>query len=469
VKVFGPDLVEEALLPAPRSLIRRLGGVQIFVLSFVGLILIGTAGLLLLPGLYAGPRLGLVDALFMATSAVCVTGLIVVDTATYFTPLGQAWILALIQAGGLGIVTFTTLIFAVLGRRRSLRLEEAAGGQTTVLKRFESVHLIRAIVLVTLSLEAVGAAFLWLLWQGEMGGMGALWPAIFHSVSAFCNAGFSIFSDSLMGFRESPLTLLAIGSLVVLGGLGFIVLEDLRAALIARRGYRIAVHTRLVLATTGVLLLGAWLLFTAFEWTHQLEGLTVTERLANAFYMSVTPRTAGFNTVDYAEVSNASLFVTIVLMVIGGSPGSMAGGIKTVSLAVLVLLLAARLRGDRHVHAFHRTIPPGTVARAASLAIGGIAILGSAVFLLLVTETALDPAEDRGRFVRLVFEAHSAFGTVGLSMGATPELSVAGRLIVTALMFLGRVGPAAVVAAMFTAGVRRRARYRFGEEDVNLA
>jgi trk system potassium uptake protein TrkH len=397
-----------------------------------------------------------------------VTGLIVVDTATEFTPLGQAWLLALIQAGGLGFMTFTTVLYMALGRRRSLRLEEAAGGKS-VLKRFESIHLIRAILVVTFSVEALGAAFLWLLWQGEMGGVGALWPAIFHSISAFCNAGFSVFSDSLSGFRESPVTLVVISSLVVLGGLGFIVIEDVRARLVARKQYRIALHTRLVLTTSAVLLLGAWLLFTGFEWTHQLEGLTAAERLANAFYMSVTPRTAGFNTVDYAQVSNASLFLTIVLMVIGGSPGSMAGGIKTVSLAVLVLLLVARLRGERHVHAFHRTIPPGTVARAASLAIGGIAILGGAVFLLLVTETALDPAEDRGQFVRLIFEAHSAFGTVGLSMGATPELSVAGRLIITVLMFLGRVGPAAVVAAMFTAGMRHRVRYRFGEEDVNLA
>lgn len=469
MKVFGPDLFEEATLPAPRSLIRRLGGVQIFVLSFASLIAIGTLGFLVLPGLYTGPRLGFVDALFTATSAVCVTGLIVVDTATYFTPLGQAWVLALIQAGGIGIVTFTTLIFAAMGRRRSLRMEEAVGGQAAILKHLRSIHLVRAILVVTFSLEALGAMVIWLLWRAQLGSAGAVWPAVFHAVSAFCNAGFSIFSDSLVGVRESPASLGVVCGLVILGGLGFIVVEDLRARFLQRRTRRLAVHTRLVLAATAALLLGGWILFLTFEWSHALAPLSVTDRITNAFYMSVAPRTVGFNTVDYAEVSNPSLFLTIIFMVIGGSPGSMAGGIKTITAAVLVLLLVARLRGERRVQVFDRAVPQGTVGRAASLAMGGVAILGGAVFLLLVSETGQGNFGDRAEFVRVVFEAHSAFGTVGLSMGVTPELSTTGRLIVTGLMFLGRVGPAAVVAAMFTAGVRHRARFRYGEEDVILA
>jgi trk system potassium uptake protein TrkH len=470
VKVFGPDLVEEAILPAPRSLVRRLGGIQIFVLSFLALILIGALGLLVLPGIYTDERLGVVDALFTATSAVCVTGLIVVDTATYFTPLGQAWILAMIQAGGIGIVTFTTLIIAMLGRRRSLRLEEAVGGASSILKHLESIHLIRSILAVTFSVEALGALLLWLLWQPELGMAGAIWPALFHAVSAFCNAGFSLFSDSLIQFRDNPTTLAVISTLVVMGGLGFIVLEDLRGRLAAKRLYRVSTHTRLVLVSTGVLLVAGWFFFALFEWRHELAGLTFVERLANAFHMAVTPRTAGFNSVDYAQLSNPSLFLTIVLMVIGGSPGSMAGGIKTVTASVLVLLFLTRLRGERSVHAFERTIPPGTVARAASLAIGGLAILGGAIFLLLISETAAPSAAEHDHFLRLVFEAHSAFGTVGLSMGpTTSELTPAGKLVITSLMFLGRVGPAAVVGAMFAAGVRHHARFRYGEEDVNLA
>jgi trk system potassium uptake protein TrkH len=402
------------------------------------------------------------DALFTATSAVCVTGLIVVDTATYFTPLGQAWILALIQAGGLGIVTFTTLIITMLGRRRSLRLEEAAGGSASLLRHVDSARLIRSILLSTLSIEAVGAGFLWLLWQFDMGAR--------HAVSAFCNAGFGTFSDSLVPFSESPATLIVISLLVVLGGLGFIVLEDVRGWIVSRKLYRLTTHTRIVLASTGLLLLGGWVLFALFEWSHQLAGLTFFERVVNALHMSVTPRTAGFNSVDYAQVRNPSLFLTIILMVVGGSPGSTAGGVKTVTVSLLVLLFLTRLHGDRSVQAFERTIPPATVSRAASLAIGGLAILGGAVFLLLIFETGSDPVRDRDLLIRLVFEAHSAFGTVGLSMGTTTrELGPAGKLVVIALMFLGRVGPAAVVGAMFAAGMRQQSRFRFGEEDVNLA
>ena len=468
MKEFGPDLYQEAMLPAPRFLLRRLGGVQIFVLSFLVLIAIGTTGFLVLPGLYTGEEMGFVDALFTATSAVCVTGLIVVDTATYFTPFGQAWVLALIQAGGLGILTFTTLIFAALGRRSSLSLEEAVGGHSAILKNVESRHLVATIVAVTLALEAAGGVVLWLLWQDEMGWTGAFWPAVFHAVSAFCNAGFSVFTDSLVGFRTEEATLLVVGVLVILGGLGFIVVEDLRARYVKRTARRLSVHTRLVLAATAALLLVGWLLFAVFEWRHQLADLTLTERLANAAYMSVTPRTAGFNTVDYAEVTNPSLFLTILLMLVGGSPGSTAGGFKTVTFALLVLLLFARLRGDRQVHVFSRSIPLETLNRSIGLVIGGLTVLGSSVFFLMVSEAQVGGFGDRIDFVRFVFEAHSAFGTVGLSMGATPELSTAGRLMVTFLMFVGRVGPAAVVAAMFRARRQHHPRFRYGEEDVIL-
>ena len=214
---------------------RRLGGVQLFALSFPGLIALGTAGLLFLPGLYTGARLGFVDALFTATIAVCVTGLIVVDTATYFTVWGQAWILLLVQAGGLGILTFTTLIVTALGRRGSLSMEEATAGHAAYLRHVKTDDLIRTVVTVTLLLETIGAALLWVLWQGELGGQGALWPAFFHAVSAYCNAGFSIFTDSLTGFANSSTTVLVVSALVVVGGLGFIVLEDLRARWIDRR------------------------------------------------------------------------------------------------------------------------------------------------------------------------------------------------------------------------------------------
>ena len=227
-------------------------------------------------------------------------------------------------------------------------------------------------------------------------------------------------------------------------------------------------HTRTVLGTTLVLILIGWLLFLTFEWAHSLAYLSITDRVANALFLSVTPRTAGFSTVDYASVSNASLFLTMVLMLVGGSPGSTAGGLKTTTLTLLVLLLLARLRGLRDVLVLDRTVPRETIQRATSVAMGGLAVLGSAIFLLLVTEGTGAGVADRNNLAQLIFEAHSAFGTVGLSMGATPELTTVGRLIVSGLMLFGRLGPIVVVAAMGVAQRRGRASFRYGEEDVIL-
>jgi trk system potassium uptake protein TrkH len=460
-------LLEER--PGRPAGVRALTAAQLFVLSFLGLIAIGTAGLLLLPGLYTGEGLGLVDALFTATSAVCVTGLIVVDTATYFTRAGQAWLLVLIQAGGLGILTFSTLILSLLGGRH-LELEEAAGGHAAFLRHATFRSLLRTVMAVTFTLETLGAVSLWVTWRARFGAGEAVWHAVFHAVSAFCNAGFSTFSDSLVSVRTSPVTVGTIAFLVILGGLGFIVLEDVRARWLRRQTRRLSLHSRLVLTSTGILLAVGFALFLLFE---ARPGGTLVEmswpgRVLNAFFMSVTPRTAGFNTVDYDVVTNPALLLTMLLMIVGGSPGSTAGGIKTVSLSVLVLHLASRLRGRGHVPAFDRTIPWETVHRAVGLVVGGLAILGVGALALMATESLTHGVGERTAFARLVFETSSAFGTVGLSMGSTPLLSDPGKLVTVLLMFLGRVGPAAVVAAMFTMRRAPHAEVRFAHEDVIL-
>ena len=442
-----------------------LTATHVFLLSFLGLVAVGTAGFLLLPGLYTGPGLGFVDALFTSASAVCVTGLVVVDTARYFTPAGQAWILLLIQLGGLGILTFTTLVIALLGRRTSLRALEAAGGHAGALRHLGPFELVRGVVGATVLLEAVGAVLLWLALRGELGAGGAVWPAVFHAVSAFCNAGFSIFPRSLEAHASAPLVLLTVSGLVILGGVGFLVLADARAVW-RGRARRLSTHSRLVLGATGVLLASGTVLFLLFEVGNTLQGMGWWDRVTNAWFMSVTPRTAGFNSVDYDALTNPSLFLTILLMLVGGSPGSTAGGLKTTTLALMVLALLARLRGDDHVSVAGRTIPSETVGRAAGLALGGLLIVGAAVFLLAVVEMAPEGGTDRVEFLRLAFEAHSAFGTVGLSMGATSALSEAGRLIVAALMYVGRVGPLAVASAMAVAGRRGGAGYRYARQDV---
>ncbi len=452
-----------------RSLWRVLKPVQLFVGSFMALIAFGTIGLMVLPGLYTGPGLGWLDALFTSTSAVCVTGLIVVDTATYFTTLGQAFLLLLIQLGGLGIISFATVIILGVGGRLSLRQEQLSLSMAEVAPHVDFRHLSRSIVRFTLLIEAVGALVLWLLWIGDMGVGRAAWNAVFQAVSAFCNAGFSTFTDSLVGYREQPVVLLTIMALIVLGGLGFLVLEEayvLRNLPPAIRRQRISLHTRLVLTTSAALLLGGWLLFAVLEWRGTLAGMPVWARGLNALFMSVTPRTAGFNTVDYSRVSEGTGFLTVLLMFLGGSPGSTAGGVKTTTFALLGLLAWTRLRGRRAAILWGRTVPDETLQRAVGLFVSAFTILTIAILVLAVV--GLPPAHEtalRSDFLARMFEAASALGTVGLSMGITPELTVLGKSIAVVLMLVGRVGPLAVAAAI-AAPERKPVRYRYAYEDV---
>lgn len=452
-----------------QSVWRALRPVQLLVGSFVLLILFGTIGLLALPGLYTGPRLGWLDALFTATSAVCVTGLIVVDTATYFTPLGQGFLLLLIQLGGLGIVSFATVIILGVGGRLSLRQEQLSVSMAEVVPHVDFRHLARSILRFTLLIEAAGAVLLWFGFSATMGRAAAVWPAVFQAVSAFCNAGFSTFTDSLIGFREQPIVIGTIMLLIVLGGLGFLVLEEayvLRKQPGAVRLRRISLHSRLVLAATATLLLGGWLLFALLEWEGTLGTMPVGGRLLNALFMSVTPRTAGFNTVDYSRVGEGTGFLTVIFMFLGGSPGSTAGGVKTTTFALLGLLAWTRLRGRRSAILWGRTVPDETLQRAAGLFVTAFTILTGAILLMAVLglpatgETAL-----RNDFLARMFEAASALGTVGLSMGITPQLTALGKAIAIGLMLVGRVGPLAAAAAI-AAPERRRVQYRYAHEDV---
>ena len=442
-----------------------LSAPRLLVGSFAALIAAGTAGFLVLPGLWIGERASFVDALFMATSAVCVTGLSVLDVSSRMTFFGQLWLLVLIQLGGIGIVTLAALAAAALGRRMSLEAEEAAAGPTVVMPEGGPRALVRSVVRVTLVIEAIGAALLWLDWRSTLGNLGAIWPAVFHAVSAFCNAGFSIFRDNLVGFADDPITLGVIGMLIIAGGIGFLVFEDLQARARGLRR-RVTLHTRLALITTVVLLVGAMPLFLFFEWDHTLAGHGLGASIANAAFMSVTPRTAGFNAVDYEQISNPSLVLTLALMWIGGSPGSTAGGVKTTTAALLALLFVARLRGRESVSFANRSVPDSTVQRAVGLAVGAMLLLFAFVFALLFTEIPGDDVvRNRESFVHLVFEAQSALGTVGLSMNKTSDLTPPGRLLIVLLMFLGRVGPLAVLEAMARRS-RRKQPYRLGREDV---
>ncbi|MDX1650551.1 MAG: potassium transporter TrkG, partial [Myxococcota bacterium] len=348
----SPELHHRPRMPA-------LSAPRLLVLSFLGLVGLGTLGFAFVPGLAHEGTLSLVDALFMATSAVCVTGLTVVDVSSELTWAGQAWLLLLIQAGALGILTFAGAVAGIAGGRASLHVEEALAGPAAMIPHSDPRRLVRLTVTGTLLTEAVGAVVLWLLFRQDHGDLGAVWVAVFHAVSAFCNAGFSLFPDSLVAYRERVPLLAVFGTLIVMGGLGFPVLEELRMRLTGVRP-RLCVHSRLVLGATAVLLAGGTALYLSFEGTRTLGPLGLVDKTSNALFMAVTARTAGFHTVDYDALSNASVLLTLALMWIGGAPASVAGGVKVTTVALVLLLLVSRLRGDDAVSAGGRSIPRET-------------------------------------------------------------------------------------------------------------
>lgn len=450
---------------------RRLSGPQLLIASFAILVLIGTLGLMYLPGLYTGERLGWLDALFTATSAACVTGLIVVDTATYFTTAGQAWLLLLIQLGGLGIITFTTLIIVTLGRRLSLRHENLVASSYDVAPHVDYRRLARDVVVFTFVIEMVGAALLYLAWTPRFGAADAVWPALFHAISAFCNAGISTFTTSLMDFQQAPATLLVIMALIVLGGIGFLTLEEVALHTRSRRSgrpFRLSLNSRIVLWMTALLIIGGWALFAFFEWSTTLADLPTSARLSNSLFMSVTARTAGFNAVDYGAMSVRSDFLTILLMMIGGSPGSTAGGLKTTTVALIGLLAWSRLRGLDTASIWGRSVPEETVQRAVGLFVVAFGFVTLAIFLYTTTEIpAAGVLADAG-FLEYMFEAVSAFNTVGLSMGVTPHLTEFGRLLTIVLMFVGRVGPLTFAAALALRSRTSGADFRYAYENVEV-
>ncbi len=432
---------------------------QLLVISFLLLATFGWLGFLVLPGLYEGTPMGWVDALFIATSAICVTGLSSIDVPVVLSFWGELWLLLLIQLGALGILTFATSVAVAAGRRAGLEVEEAAGSFTAILPSGTPRQVLR----VTLACEALGALVLLACWWGDHGFGRALWLAIFHSVSAFCNAGFSLFSDNLIGQQRNASVLGILAALIVVGGIGFPVLHDLRARLRGKR--RLTTHTRIMLASTAILIVVGAASFLLFEWDRELRALAVGDRIANALFMAITPRTAGFNAVDYAAVSNDSLFLTVALMWIGGGPGSVAGGVKVTTVSLLALLVWARLRGERHVSIAGRTVPDETVHRATGLAVGMILILLAFTLAMLELEPAsADRSAERAQLVTHVFEVQSALSTVGLSMNLTPTLSDGSKLLLVVVMLLGRVGPLAVLGAMVLRA--SRSTFRYPHEEV---
>ncbi|WP_339612403.1 potassium transporter TrkG [uncultured Rubinisphaera sp.] len=443
---------------------RGLAPAELFVISFLALITVGALILRFCPGLYRGEGLNWTDSVFTATSAVCVTGLIVVDTATYFTPLGQAVLLLLIQLGGLGMLVLTSVMITALGGRPSLQTERLATGSHHMIALIPARQLIYDIVRFTFIIEALGAIALYLVWIPRYGMLGAIWPAVFHSISAFCNAGFSTNTESLMNLQNSPMTIFIISMLIIAGGLGFITMEEIQNRFLSRKKStrRISVHSRLVLVTSGILIVGGWILFAIFEWRGVLNEMTMFNRLTNSFFMSVTPRTAGFNSIDYSLASDSTNFLTIILMTIGGSPGSTAGGMKTTTFALLGLLAWSRLRSHPTVTFANRSIPSETIQRATGLF---VISTGSIVLSVFLIEMIGDSLGAEPQFLTRLFETVSAFNTVGLSMGLTPDLTTPSRWLLIILMIAGRTGPLSIAAALIVR-LSIKGKYRLAYEDV---
>lgn len=435
------------------------------LILFLVLVSVGTVLLMLPLATNDGSSTRFIDALFTATSAACVTGLVVLDTATHWSPFGQVVILLLIQAGGFGIMAGSTLLLLIfIGRRTTLRdrvlVQESLGG----LQLGTVTSLVKRIAIFTLVCEAIGAVVLSVAFvsgpeAGPPGDPLGIWWGVFHSISAFNNAGFDLTGGfrSLIPFRDDWIVLLTIGVLLSLGGLGFAIVGD---ALGRRRWSRLTLETKLVLSTTAALLVGGAIVIGFTEWANPLTlgALPTDQRLLNALFESTTLRTAGFTALETSAFFEETLFVVMALMFIGGASGSTAGGIKVNTFSVLLIAIVSTVKGQPSAMAFGRRIQHAIVYRAlavALLAIGFVFVIG--VGLTLTTEAT---------FVQTLFEAVSAFGTVGASTGITPDLSDPARLITSFAMFVGRLGPLTLVLAL--AARARPIPYRPAVETVRI-
>lgn len=426
------------------SRILKMHPAALVLASFLLLISIGTL-LLKLPISSVVGHIAWIDAFFTATSAACVTGLIVVDTGSYFTVFGQCVILTLIQIGGLGLMTISVTFFQWIGRSISIRHRMAMHDLFSHTPRADIFSLIKSIVLLTFGAEIVGGLMLTLHWSRELPLSEAAYTAFFHSVSAFCNAGFALYSDSMMRYSNNLFFNATLCALIVVGGIGFPVLYDLQCWVKSpkHQRYRLSIQTKTVLMTTLILIVSGAFMFAVLEKPPLLrEGQSLWRHILAPIFQSITCRTAGFNTVDIASLKSATLAMMIFLMFFGASPGSCGGGVKTTTLALLAAFTVSRIRRRRRVNLFKKSVPSETVTRSVSLVLVSIGLICFVLFMILV-DNAIEGHQfnnSQGAFLTIFFETVSAFGTVGLSMGVTPELSLWGKCWIIVMMVIGRVG-----------------------------
>ncbi len=427
------------------------------MLGFLVIILIGTL-LLMLP-VASKEETTFLGALFCSVSATCVTGLVAYDTFTHWTLFGQLVLLVQMQIGGLGFITISTFAMIMAKRKIGLSRRTLIQNSLNTLQIRGGVRLVSHIIRGTLLFEGIGAVLLSIRFVPEMGWAKGIYYGIFHAISAFCNAGFD-----LMGFREpyssltyyygDPLVILTISALIIIGGIGFIVWEDVLAHRMNFKKYQL--HSKVALCATLILLAVGTVLFLILENDGLFACMTVSEKLLAAFFSAVTPRTAGFNSVDTASLSNGSMFLTIILMFIGGSPGSTAGGVKTVTIAVILLSMRAYLRHDQDCVIFRSRIDQEAVKRASMVVLINLSL---AVIGIMIIFSVQDLP-----FTEVMFEVFSAIGTVGMSTGVTRELCTVSAIVIMMLMYLGRMG--SLTFAMSFTEELRTSKLRYSKEDI---
>ena len=440
---------------------KNLSATKIIAIVFATIILIG-AGLLALPAASrSGVSCGFRPALFTATSATCVTGLVLYDTWTQWSGFGQMVIISLIQLGGLGFMSAATLFVFFLHKRIGLKQRLVMAQALSVSDMDGIVKLQKTVLVGSFSIEAIGAVILTLRFWPKHGFLTALKWGVFHSISAFCNAGFDIFGCitpgvSLLEFQSDPVVLLTLGALVIVGGLGFLVWEEIAEK---RKFRKFSVYTKLVLLTSGALLLAGWILICLLEWNNPgtLGNLGTGEKLLNGLFQSITLRTAGFAAIDQERLTEGGKALSMVLMLIGGSSGSTAGGLKTVTFIVLALFISARARGKSSVCVFKRTVPQRQVLDAMTIA---LIMLGLAVFGGIFI-SATSPVS----FTDALYETVSALATVGLTAGATGNLSFPAQFLIILYMYFGRVG-VLTISLGFLMGNKAEERFRYAETNL---
>lgn len=427
------------------------------ILGFLSVIAVGVFLLMLPFSLKEGKSLNFLEALFTVVSAVCVTGLSVVDVSEVFSPLGDAILIALIQIGGLGVMTFSSIVFLLAGQKMTLYTRILLKEERNVNSVGEILNFVRLLLLTVFIIESIGAVILTHEFRKIMPYEQAIYYGIFHSISAFCNAGFSLFSNSLENFRGNSLISLTISYLIILGGMGFAIINSF--IMMIRKGVsRFTLTSKLAIHISMILTFGGAFLFFLLEFSNSatLSSLPWSEKIIASVFQSVTLRTAGFNTIPLGNLRNATVFMACIWMLIGASPGSTGGGIKTTTLGVILFYVIGIIQGKEHVEIFNRRLDWDVMNKALALLVVSLSYIALVILILLV----LEPFS----MEKIVFEVVSAFGTVGLTMGITPYLSVTSKLIIIITMFVGRLGPMTIALAL--GEKKKKARVQYPKEDI---